>query len=132
MTNDLTKVTAVPTSFPFKGKKYGPFHATTEKPYTEVPAALQVAANLPVYVEAAKAAATSTGGTDNPAPQLRTGDLPGNFVGIGKLKEGGVTTFEQLREKDKAALVALGLTDEQADSALAKANDPLGPARTVS
>lgn len=66
------------------------------------------------------------------APQLRTGDLPGNFVGIGKLKEGGVTTFEQLREKDKAALVALGLTDEQADSALAKANDPLGPARTVS
>ena len=59
------------------------------------------------------------------APTLRTGDLPGNFVGIAKLREGDVTTYEALREKDAAALVELGLTAEQADSALAKANDPV-------
>lgn len=69
--------------------------------------------------------ATAKANAQEDAPTLRTGDLPGNFVGIAKLREGDVTTYEALRAKDKAALVELGLTAEQADSALAKANDPV-------
>lgn len=59
---------------------------------------------------------------DDDQPALKTGDLPHNIVGAAKLKEGGVTTYEQLREKSKADLVALGLSDGQADKALAAAN----------
>lgn len=55
-------------------------------------------------------------------PTLKTGDLPHNIVGSAKLKEADITTYEALREKSKADLVALGLSDEQADKALAAAN----------
>lgn len=57
-------------------------------------------------------------------PTLKTGDLPGNIAGTAKLKEAGITTYEGLREKDQAALVELGLSDEQAEKALATAHKP--------
>lgn len=145
---DMTKVVAVPTTLQYGGKKYGPFRATDAKPYTEVPTVLAQGLGLPEYAGEGETPEAGSGGTVDPAtkapgatgnddpgkegqnaPTLRTGDLPGNFTGVGKLKAGGVTTFEALREKDAAALVTLGLTEEQAQAALAKANDPLGPAK---
>jgi hypothetical protein len=76
-------------------------------------------------VEAAPAKASTSANTDagagTPAPAQKTGDLPHNIVGAGKLKDAGVTTWEQLRTKDKAALLTLGLNDEQADKVLLQA-----------
>ncbi|MFC6592406.1 hypothetical protein ACFP81_10645 [Deinococcus lacus] len=57
-------------------------------------------------------------------PTLKTGDLPHNIGGAAKLKEADITTYEALREKSTAELVALGLTGEQAEKALATANKP--------
>lgn len=148
---EMTKVVAVPTTVEYGGKKYGPFRASEGKPFTEVPTVIAQGLGLPVYAGQEVTPEAGSGGTVDPAtqtastqegeadedsskggqnaPTLRTGDLPGNFVGVGKLKAGDVTTFEALREKDAAALVELGLTEEQAQAALAKANDPLGPAK---
>lgn len=55
---------------------------------------------------------------------LKSGDLPGNIAGAPKLKEAGITTYEQLREQDQDALVQLGLSADQADKALAAAKKP--------
>lgn len=62
--------------------------------------------------EVGQAKAQAPEGGDSP-PALKTGDLPPNFVGAGKLKEAGITTYEALRETDEATLKSSGLDDEQ-------------------
>lgn len=58
------------------------------------------------------------------APTLKTGELPGNFVGGKKLPEAGITTYEAVREADEATLKSAGLDDEQIKKAQAAANKP--------
>lgn len=103
------KVTSVPTTFTYGGKKYGPFHATAEQKYTEVPEALALAAGLPQLLEDAP----DDSGKDSDTPALRTGALPGNIVGAAKLTTAGITTFEELREATDEQLTAAGLDADQ-------------------
>lgn len=57
----LVKVTSIPGTYSKGGRQYGPFQATPEKPYLEVPLGLQMALNLPEYQEPqAKAVAGGT------------------------------------------------------------------------
>lgn len=103
------KVTSIPTTFTYGGKKYGPFRVTATQKHTEVPEALAIAAGLPQLPD--DAPAESGKGSDTPA--LRTGALPGNIVGAAKLTAAGITTYEGLREATDEQLTAAELDAEQ-------------------
>ncbi|MVN88632.1 hypothetical protein GO986_18000 [Deinococcus sp. HMF7620] len=50
--SDRVKVTALGQTYRHRGEAFGPFVATPEQPFTEVPAAIQLVSGAPVYDEA--------------------------------------------------------------------------------
>jgi len=75
---------------------------------------VQSVASLESQPEVAQASESSTPAETGETTQTqKTGDLPGNVVGAGKLKAIGVTTWEGLRDTSDQALADAGLDADQ-------------------
>lgn len=88
-----------------------PKQAAAAEPKTEKP---KPAAPPQTQPKAKPAAVADKPTEDKPAASTeKTGDLPHNITGAGKLKAGNITTWEELRAAAPDQLLALGLDADQ-------------------
>lgn len=110
------RVTAIPTTVTVGGKRYGPFRAGKQKPYTEVPQQIATALGLPEYsgpevaTEHVQLTATGdapSGGTPLPADFPEREHLVGTYPTLEALRGASAADLEALPKIGKAKTKAV-------------------------